>query len=59
MNLGMLFLRSISSGIITNEEMFWIASHQKNFTRIEEATALKLGRLLDKGIIQMASRLEN
>tara|TARA_Y100001968_G_C19058458_1_gene572577 strand:+ start:148 stop:339 length:192 start_codon:yes stop_codon:yes gene_type:complete len=56
MNIGLVFLESVSTGIITREEMTWITSHQRNFSRIEEATALKLGRLLDRGIIQMGCR---
>ena len=57
MNLGLLFLETVSSGVITREEMNWIASNQREFSRIEEATALKLGRLLDNGLIQMGCRL--
>jgi len=57
MNLGLLFLESISSGVITAEEMAWVASNQRRFSRVEEATALKLGRLLDRGLIQMGCRL--
>ena len=57
MNLGLLFLESVSTGVITEEEMNWIASHQRDFSRIEEATALKLGRLLDRGLIQLGCRV--
>ena len=57
MNLGMLFLESLSSGVITNEEMDWITIHQPDFSRIEEATAIKLGRLLDRGSIQIGCRI--
>lgn len=57
MNLGLLFLESVSTGVITEEEMNWIASHQRDFSRIEEATALKLGRLLDRGLIQIGCRV--
>lgn len=57
MNLGLLFLESLSSGVITREEMTWITNHQRNFSRLEEATALKLGRLLDKGLIQLGCRI--
>ena len=57
MNLGLLFLESISTGVITAEEMDWITVHQSKFSRTEEATALKLGRLLDKGLIQIGCRL--
>ena len=57
MNLGLLYLQSISTGIITTEEMNWIAAHQRDFSRIEEATALKLGRLFDRGLIQVGCRV--
>ncbi len=58
MTLGTLFLQSVSSGVITSEEMNWITSHQRDFSRIEEATALKLGRLLDSGFIQLGCRID-
>ncbi|AAQ00516.1 MULTISPECIES: hypothetical protein [Prochlorococcus] len=57
MNLGLLFLQTVSSGVITSDEMNWIASHQRDFSRIEEATALKLGRLLDRGLIKLGCRI--
>ena len=57
MNLGWLFLESISTGVITAEEMSWVTSHQRQFSRVEEATALKLGRLLDRGFIQIGCRI--
>ena len=56
-NLGLLFLESVSTGVITSEEMAWVTSHQDDFSRIEEATALKLGRLLDSGLIQLGCRV--
>ena len=57
MNLGLLFLESISSGVITSDEMNWVTSNQPHFSRVEEATALKLGRLLDRGFIQIGCRI--
>ncbi len=57
MNLGILFLETLSSGVITPEEMDWITSHQRDFSRIEEATAVKLGRLVDRGLVQLGCRL--
>ena len=57
MNLGSLFLKSVSSGVITPEEMNWITSSQRQFSRVEEATALRLGRLLDRGFINMGCRI--
>ena len=57
MNLGSLFLESVSTGVITSEEMNWVTSNQPRFSRVEEATALKLGRLLDQGLIQIGCRI--
>ena len=57
MNLGLLFLESISTGIITSDEMKWVTSNQPHFSRVEEATALRLGRLLDRGFIQIGCRI--
>ena len=57
MNLGLLFLESISTGVITSDEMTWVTSNQPHFSRVEEATALKLGRLLDRGFIQIGCRI--
>ena len=59
MNLGSLFLKSISSGVITSDEMNWVTSNEPHFSRVEEATALKLGRLLDRGLIQIGSRISS
>jgi len=57
MNLGLLFLESVSTGVITSEELDWVTNSQPDFSRIEEATALKLGRLLDGGLIHLGCRL--
>ena len=57
MNLGLLFLKTITTGVITNEEMNWITANQPDFSRVEEATALKLGRLLDKDAIRLGCRI--
>ncbi len=57
MNLGLLFLETVATGVITREEMDWITNHQPEFSRVEEATALKLGRLLDKGLVQLGCRI--
>ena len=57
MDLGSLFLNINSSGIVTLSELDWVTKHQLKFTRTEEATALRLGRLLDSGIINIGCRL--
>lgn len=53
-----VILGSLSSGVITPEEIEWISAHQGTFTRQEEAAALKLGRLIDQGQIQLGCRLQ-
>ena len=57
MSVGELFLESVSTGVITAEEIDWITAEQSQFDRQEEAIVLKLGRLLDAGIIQIGCRL--
>ncbi len=57
MSVGELFLESVSTGVITVEEIDWITAQQACFNRQEEATVLKLGRLLDAGRIQIGCRL--
>ena len=57
MSVGELFLESVSTGVITAEEIDWITAQQAAFNRQEEATVLKLGRLLDAGVIQIGCRL--
>tara|TARA_Y100001968_G_C19210988_1_gene644745 strand:- start:44 stop:226 length:183 start_codon:yes stop_codon:yes gene_type:complete len=57
MNLGLLFLESVSTGVITPEEMNWVTFNQPHFSRVEKATALKLGRLIDRGFIQIGCRI--
>lgn len=57
MNLGEVYLESLSTGIITQGEIDWITTHQAVFTREEEAMALRIGRLLDEGNLQIGCRL--
>ena len=57
MSLGELFLEAMSTGVITNGEMAWVTAHQDGFDRTEEAVALRLGRLIDQGSIQLGCRL--
>ena len=57
MTLGELFLEAISTGVITESEVDWLTAHQRSFSRIEEATALRLGRLMDEGSIQLGCRV--
>ena len=57
MTLGELFLEAIFTGVITESEVDWLTAQQRSFSRIEEATALRLGRLMDEGSIQLGCRM--
>ncbi|AAQ00559.1 MULTISPECIES: hypothetical protein [Prochlorococcus] len=57
MGIGKLFLTSISSGIITQDELQWVAQKQLTFSRCEQVTALKLGQLIDSGQIHLGCRV--
>ena len=57
MNLGSLYLKINSTGIITLSELGWVTKQQFNFSRVEEALAIKLGRLLDSGDINIGCRI--
>lgn len=59
MTLGEVYLESLSTGVITQQEIDWITTHQEGFSREEEAMALKIGRLLDEGSLQIGCRLFN
>ena len=56
MNIGTLFLKISFTGIITFSELDWITNQQSNFTRLEESIALKLGRMIDSGFINIGCR---
>jgi len=57
MNLGVLFLKVNITGIITLSELGWITNHQSEFSRLDMALVLKIGRLMDQGIIELDCRL--
>lgn len=57
MTVGAVFLEALLTGVITPAELQWVTHHQGEFNRVEEATALRLGRLLDAGRIQLGCRL--
>jgi 3-oxoacyl-[acyl-carrier-protein] synthase III len=57
MLIGEVYLEALASGIITQEEIDWLTTHQSSFNRDEEAKARKIGRLLDEGAIQIGCRL--
>ena len=57
MDIGNLFLKISFTGIITFSELDWITNQQLKFNRLEESIALKLGRMIDSGIINIGCRL--
>ncbi len=57
MTVGELFLESLSTGVITQPEIDWLLTRQNHLSRPEQAAALRLGRLLDQGAIQLGCRL--
>ena len=57
MLIGEVFLEAMSTGIVTQAEIDWLTINQVNFSREEEAKALKIGRLLDEGQLQIGCRV--
>ena len=57
MNLGILFIKVNTTGVITLTELDWVANHQSQFSRLDMAIVLKIGRLMDEGIIDLDCRL--
>ena len=57
MDIGILFLKVNVLGVITIPELDWVANNQSNFSRLEESIAIKLGRLVDNGSIEIDCRL--
>ena len=56
MNLGIIFLKANVLGFITLEELDWITENECCFSRIDMALVIKLGRLMDEGIIEIDCR---
>ena len=57
MTLGEVFLESLTTGVITEREIAWVTSRQGAFARQEEALAIRLGRLVDEGQINLGCRI--
>ena len=57
MNLGLLFLKVNTIGVITLSELDWITNNQSEFSRLDMALVLKIGRLMDEGTIELDCRL--
>ena len=59
MTVGEVVLESLTTGVITESEIGWLASHQESFSRAEEAAAIRLGRLMDDGQVNLGCRIDN
>ena len=53
MNLGIIFLKANILGSITLQELDWIAENEHNFSRLDMSLVIKLGRLMDVGIVDL------
>ena len=53
MNLGLLFLKVNTLGVITLYELDWITNHQSEFPRLDMTLVIKIGRLMDSGIVEI------
>ena len=56
MNLGLLYLKVNTLGLITLSELDWITNHQSEFSRLDMAFVLKIGRLMDSGVVEIDNR---
>ena len=56
MDLGIIFLKANVIGSITLQELDWITENENSFSRIDMALVIKLGRLMDDGIIEIDCR---
>ena len=57
MNLGLLFLKVNTIGVITLAELDWITNHQSEFSRLDMSLVIRIGRLMDSGVVEIDSRL--
>ena len=57
MNLGILFLKVNITSVLTLSELDWIANDQSGISRLDMALVLKIGRLMDEGIIELDCKL--
>lgn len=53
MNLGIIFLKSNILGSITLKELDWITENQNKFSRLDMSLVIRLGRLMDEGIVDI------
>tara|TARA_B100000575_G_C22880549_1_gene513099 strand:+ start:30 stop:209 length:180 start_codon:yes stop_codon:yes gene_type:complete len=53
MNLGIILLKANISGSITLQELDWITENEHNFSRLDMSLVIKLGRLMDEGVVSL------
>jgi len=53
MNLGIIFLKVNILGSITLQELDWITANEHKFSRLDMSLVIKLGRLMDEGIVDL------
>ena len=57
MNLGLLFLKVNTLGVITLTELDLITNNQSEFSRLDMSLVFKIGRLMDSGVVEIDNRL--
>ena len=57
MNLGLLYLKVNTLGVITLAELDWVTNHQSEFSRLDMSLVIKIGRLMDSGVVEIDNRL--
>ena len=57
MSIGLLYLKVNILGVITLSELDWITNHQPEFSRLDMALVIKIGRLMDSGVVEVDNRL--
>ena len=57
MNIGLLFLKVNTIGVITLSELDWITDNQSEFSRLDMSLVIKIGRLMDSGVVEIDCRL--
>ena len=53
MKLGIIILRANILGEISLKELDWITENEHQFSRLDMSLIIKLGRLIDNGIIKI------
>ena len=43
--------------MITLSELDWITNHQSEFSRLDMSLVIKIGRLMDSGVVEIDNRL--